>query len=37
MNSLCKEQSQKLDVLARIAPYMCLEKRKRGVKAFVTS
>ena len=37
MNNLCKKASQKFSALARVAPYMCLEKRKTVMKAFVTS
>ena len=39
INSLCKKASQKLKncYVARIAPYMCLEKRKTVMKAFLTS
>ena len=36
INNLCKK-SLKLNALARGAPYMCLEKRKTVMKAFVTS
>ena len=35
INSLCKKASQKLNALARIAPYMCLEKRKTVIKAYI--
>ena len=37
INNLCKKASQKLNVLARIAPYMCLEKRKTVMKANIIS
>ena len=37
INSLYKKASQKLNALARIAPYMCLEKRKTVMKAYITS
>ena len=37
INNLCKKASQKLNALARIAPYMCLEKRKAVMKAYVAS
>ena len=37
INSLCKKASQKLNALARIAPYMCLEKTKTVMKAYVAS
>ena len=36
-NNLCKKASQKLNALARITPYMCLEKRKTVMKAYITS
>ena len=35
INNLCKKGSQKLNALARIAPYMCLEKRKTLMKAYI--
>ena len=35
INNLRKKASQKLNALARIAPYMCLEKRKTVMKAYV--
>ena len=37
INNLCKKASQKLNALAIIAPYMCLEKRKTVMKAYVIS
>ena len=37
IKNLCKKASQKLNALARVAPYMCLEKRKTVMKDFVTS
>ena len=37
INNLCKKVSQKLDVLARIAPYMRFEKRKIVMKAYIIS
>ena len=37
INNLCKKARQKLTTLARIAPYMCLEKRKTVMKAYITS
>ena len=37
MNSICKKTSQKLNALARIAPYMKIQKRKTIIKSFVTS
>ena len=36
INNLCEKASQKLNVLARVAPYMCLGKRKIFMKIFVT-
>ena len=36
-NNLCKKASQKLNALARIVPYMCLEKMKAVMKAYVIS
>ena len=37
INSICKKASQKLDVLARIAPYMNIKKQRTTMKSFVTS
>ena len=37
INYLCKKASQKLSTLARVAPYMCLEKRKTVIKAYIIS
>ena len=37
INQLCKKTSQKLNALARITLYMCLEKWKTVVKAHITS
>ena len=37
MNSICKKTSQKFNALARIAPYMKIQKRKTIIKSFVTS
>ena len=37
INNLCKKASQKLNALAVIAPYMCLEKMKTVMKAYVAS
>ena len=37
MNILCKKANQKLNALARIAPYMCLVKRKTVMKAYIAS
>ena len=35
INNLCKKGSRKLNALSRIAPYMCLEKRKTVMKAYI--
>ena len=37
IDNLCKKTIQKLNALARVAPYMCLEERETVIKAFVTS
>ena len=37
INSICKKASQKLNALARIAPYMNTQKRRAIMKSFVTS
>ena len=37
INNFYKKASQKLNALARVALYMCIEKRKTVMKAFVTS
>ena len=37
INSICKKASQKLNALARIAPYMNIQKRRTVMKSFVTS
>ena len=37
INSLCKISSQKLNALARVAPYMCLKKRETVMKVYVIS
>ena len=37
INSICKKASQKLNALARIAPYMNTQKRGAIMKSFVTS
>ena len=37
INSICKKASQKLNALARIAPYMNRHKRRTIMKSFVTS
>ena len=37
INNLCKKPRKKFNVLTRVAPYMCLGKRKTVLKAFVTS
>ena len=35
--SICKKSSQKLNTLARITPYMNIQKRRTFMKSFVTS
>ena len=37
INNPCKKPSQKPNALARIVPYMCLEKRKTVMKAYIIS
>ena len=37
INNPWKKASQKLNALVRIAPYMCLEKRKTVMKAYIIS
>ena len=37
VNSLCKKACQKLNALARLAPYMNVEKRRIIMKAFIES
>ena len=37
INSICKKAFQKLNALARIAPYMNIQKRRTIMKSFVTS
>ena len=37
INSICTKASQKLNVLARIAPYMNIQKRRTMMKSFVAS
>ena len=37
IKKLCKKASQKLNALARLAPCMCLEKRKAVIKAYIIS
>ena len=37
ISSICKKASQKLNALARIAPYMNTQKRRAIMKSFVTS
>ena len=37
INSICKKASQKLNGLARIAPYMNIQKRRTIIKSFATS
>ena len=36
INNLYKKASQKANALSRVAPYMCLKKRKTVMKVFVT-
>ena len=37
INNICKRASQKLNALARVAPYMNIQKRIIIMKSFVTS
>ena len=37
INNICKRASQKLNALARVAPYMNMQKRRIIMKSFVTS
>ena len=37
VNSLCKKPCQKLNALARLAPYMSVEKKRIIMKAFIES
>ena len=37
VNNLCKKACQKLNALARLAPYMNVEKRRIIMKAFIES
>ena len=37
INSICKKTSRKLNVLARIAPYINIQKRRTIMKPLVTS
>ena len=37
IKNLCTKVGQELNALTRVAPYMCLEKTKTVMKAFVTS
>ena len=37
INIICNKASQKLNALARITPYMSLQKRRTIIKSFVTS
>ena len=37
INNICKTASQKLNALARFAPYMNMQKRRIIMKSFVTS
>ena len=36
INDICKKASQKLNALARVAPYMNMQKRRIIMKSFVT-
>ena len=37
INNICKKATQKLNALARVAPYMNTQKRRIIMKSFVTS
>ena len=37
INNICKRESQKLNALARVVPYMNMQKRRIIMKSFVTS
>ena len=37
INNICKRASQKLNALAKVAPYMSMQKRRIIMKSFVTS
>ena len=37
INNICKKASQKLNALARISPYMDIQKRRTIMKSFITS
>ena len=37
INNICKRASQKLNDLARITPYMNIQKRRTIIKSFITS
>ena len=37
INNICKRASQKLNALARVVPYMSMQKRRIIMKSFVTS
>ena len=37
INKICKKASQKLNSLARVVPYMNIQKRRRIMKFFITS
>ena len=37
IRNICKKASQKLNALAKIAPYMNIKKRKTIMKSFITS
>ena len=36
INNLCKKLSQKLNALAKVAPYMCLEKKKKIMETLIS-
>ena len=36
INNICKKLSQKLNALAKVAPYMCLEKNKKIMETFIS-
>ena len=37
INNICKRESQKLNALAKVAPYINIQKRRIIMKSFVTS
>ena len=37
INNICKKEGQKLNALARVAPYINMQKRRIIMKSFVTS